>query len=318
MLKQLVTPFTTTPLVGVDLGSAALKIVELSRSEGQVILRRCRVIAVEPAQSRPADSDSRGGPAGAIRQLLSDMGITNPRVALGLASPEVIVRPFQFPVMPKKELNSAIQLEAEQAILNGHSLGGMAVDWHILSSNDTIRGLLAVVPKELLTERLRAAKTAGLRPSVVDVEGLALWNAFWVLVGSGQPAPKMVLLVNVGAETTNLVVAKGPDELILVRDLQLGQRALAKGQEKDWVAEIRDSLGYARSKGGLRALDAAYLSGGGSNPAVMSALMSAVMVAVEFWNPLKQVARDADSPVVDETVGPLLAIAIGLALRQST
>ena len=307
MLKQLTAPFTTTPLVGVDLGSAALKVVELSRSEGRVILRHCRVSAVEPAQ-----------PAGAIQQILSDLGIANPQVALGLASPEVIVRPFEFPAMPKKELNSAIQLEAEQAILNGHSLGGMAVDWHILSSNDVIRGLLAVVPKELLAERLRAAKSAGLRSSVVDVEGLALWNAFWVLVGSRQPAPKTVLLVNVGAQTTNLVVAKGPDQLILVRDLQLGQRALAKGQEKDWTAEIRDSLGYARSKGGLRTLEAAYLCGGGSSPAVMTALMSTVMVPVEFWNPLKQVGRDAQSPVVDEAVGPLLAIAIGLALRQST
>jgi len=306
MLKQLVTPFTTTPLVGVDLGSAALKIVELGHAEGQVILRRCRVTAVELEQS-----------AGAIKQVLSDLGIASPQVALGLASPEVIVRPFQFPAMPKKELNSAIQLEAEQAILNGHALGGMAVDWHILSSSDTIRGLLAVVPKELLTERLRAAKTAGLRPSVVDVEGLALWNAFWVLVGSHQTPPKTVLLVNVGAQTTNLVIAKGPDQLFLVRDLQLGQRALAKGQEKDWVAEIRDSLGYARSKGGLRALDTAYLCGGGSSPAVMSALMSAVMVPVEFWNPLKQVGRDTESPVVDESSGPLLAIAIGLALRQS-
>jgi len=309
MLKQLVTPFTTTPLVGVDLGSAALKIVELSRAEGHVILRRCHVVTID-----------REDPSSALKHLLSETGLTSPQAALGLASPEVIVRPFQFPAMPKKELNSAIRLEAEQAILNGHSPVGMAIDWHILSSdvNESIRGLLAVVPKEVLAERLRFAKAAGLRPSVVDVEGLALWNAYWALVGSHEAAPKTVLLVNVGAQTTNLVIAKGPDQLILVRDLQIGARALSGGQEREWVMEIRDSLGYARSKGGLRNLEAAYLSGGGSSPAVMTALMSTVMVPVEFWNPLQQVERDADSPAVDEAVGPLLAIAIGLALRQSS
>ena len=306
MLKQLVTSFTTAPLVGVDLGSTTLKVVELARSNGGFILRRCTVAPLEGADA-----------AKSLKQVCAKTGLTTAQAALGLASPEVVVRPFQFPAMPKKELQSAIQLEAEQAILNGHSFSGMAVDWHILSSNDIIRGLLAVVPKELLTERLRAAKAAGLRPFVVDVEGLALWNGFWALVGSRQPAPKTILLVNVGAQTTNLVIAKGPDQLILVRDLQIGARAIAGGQELEWVTEIRDSLGYARSKGGLRTLDAAYLTGGGSNPAVMSALMSAVMAPVEFWNPLQQLGRDAESPAVDESIGPLLAIAIGLALRNS-
>ena len=307
MLKQLVTSFTTAPLVGVDVGSTTLKVVELHRTNGHVVLRRCAVVPLEGEDA-----------AKALKQVCATTGLTTAQAALGLASPEVIVRPFQFPAMPKKELHSAIQLEAEQAILNGHSLGGMAVDWHLLSSNDTIRGLLAVVPKELLAERLRAAKAAGLRPFVVDVEGLALWNAFWTLVGSREAQPKTVLLVNVGAQTTNLVIAKGPDQLILVRDLQIGARAMAGGQEREWVTEIRDSLGYARSKGGLRSLEAAYLTGGGSSPAVMTALMSAVMAPVEFWNPLKQIGRDAQSPAVEESVGPLLAVAIGLALRQTT
>ena len=310
MLKQLIDRVVTAPLVGVDVGSTTLKVVELARANGTVLLRRCTVAALEGTDATKA-----------LKQVCATTGLAAAQAALGLASPEVIVRPFQFPTMPKKELESAIQLEAEQAILNGHSLGGMAIDWHILSSNGTggeaVRGLLAVVPKEVLTERLRQARAAGLRPSVVDVEGLALWNAFWTLVGSRDTQPKTVLLVNVGAKTTNLVIAKGPDELILVRDLQLGAAALSGGQEREWVEEIRDSLGYARSKGGLRSLEAAYLTGGGSSPAVMTALMSTVMVPVEFWNPLKQMGRDADSPAVKDSVGPLLAVAIGLALRKT-
>jgi type IV pilus assembly protein PilM len=308
MLKQLIDRVVTAPLVGVDVGSTTLKIVELTRANGDVLLRRCTIV--------PLEGDDA---AKALKRVCAATGLSTAQAALGLASPEVIVRPFQFPTMPKKELESAIQLEAEQAILNGHSLGGMAIDWHILSPNggEALRGLLAVVPKEVLDARLRQAKTAGLRPSVVDVEGLALWNAFWTLVGSRQAPPKTVLLVNVGAKTTNLVIAKGPDELILVRDLQLGAEALSGGQEREWVEEIRDSLGYARSKAGLRSLEAAYLTGGGSGPSVMTALMSTVMVPVEFWNPLQQLTRDADSPAVEESAGPLLAVAIGLALRKT-
>ena len=306
MLKQLVERFTTAPLLGVDLGSAAIKVVELAREDGQVVLRHAAVAPV-----------STEDPAGGLKRLLSEAGIGSSCAALALASPQVIVKPFQFPAMPKKELRNAIHLEAEQAILNGHSVRDMAIDWHTLASTkESIRGLLSVVPKSVVNARLSTAKQAGLRPVLVDVEGLALWNAYWVLVGSQESAPKTVLLLNIGSRTTNVVIAKGPDELILVRDLQLGGSALHNGQEGDWVAEVRDSLGYARAQGGLRSLDAVYVTGGGSGPNVIPLLKTTVPAPLIFWNPLHEVARDTASPSVQETLGPLLAIAIGLALRQ--
>ena len=309
MLKHLVDRLTTTSIVGVDFGSAALKLVELAAREGQAVLRRCAV------QALPGG----GASAAVLKRLCDETGIATTHAALGLASPEVIVKPFQFPPMPKKELASAVRLAAEQAILNGHAPGDMAVDWHTLSrSQESIRGLLAVVPKAAVSARLETAKAAGLRPAVVDVEGLALWNAYWVLAGAQEPTPKTVLLVNVGAHTTNLVIAKGPDELLLIRDLQLGTTSLETDQTADWVAEVRDSLGYARSQGGLRTLDAVYVTGGGSGPKLIPLLKAVTPAPITFWNPLKQLARDAQCPAVDESAGPLLAIAIGLALRQPT
>jgi Tfp pilus assembly PilM family ATPase len=307
MLKQLVNRFTTSPLVGVDLGSAALKVIEVEQADGRVILRRCAVAAVE-----------RHDPVTLLKRLLSEASITTTHAALGLASPEVIVKPFQFPSMPKKELVSAIHLEAEEAVLNGHPSNDMAIDWQTFSSRskESVRGLLAVVPRTVITTRLQTVKAAGLHPTVVDVEGLALWNAYWALVGSQEPTPKTVLLVNIGAQITNLVIAKGPDELMLVRDVQLGAKALAEGQGKDWAAEVRDSLGYARSKGGLRSLETIYVTGGGGGPNVIPLLKSAAAAPLTFWNPLNEVVCDSQSPSVENSVGPLLAIAIGLALRQ--
>ena len=234
MLKQLVNRFTAVSIVGVDLGSSWLKVVELGHADNRILLRRCAVTAVEGDDA-----------AALLKRLLSDAGITATHAALGLAAPGVIVRPFQFPLMPKKELMSAIKLESEQAIINGHSSNEMAIDWHTFSSHsqDSVRGLLAVVPKTIVAARLQVAKAAELRPVVVDVEGLALWNAYWALVGTQEPTPNTVPLMNIGASTTNLVIAKGPDELILVRDFQLGAQALTKGQKLEWRDEVRDSLG---------------------------------------------------------------------------
>ena len=306
MLKQLVQRLTTLPLVGVDVGFAAIKVVELSRADGRLLLRR---VVVGPTGNAPAES---------LRRLIDEVGITAHRAAVGLASPQAIVKPFEFPAMPRKELAKAIQLEAEQSILNGHALKDMAVDWHLLAHGETNaqRGLLSVVPKSVVNRAIGAVKSAGLRPSIVDVEGLALWNAYWVLAGSAEPAPQTVLLINIGAQTTNLVIGKGPDQLMLVRDLELGGTALQdSAQGAEWVGEVRDSLGYARGQGGLRALDAIYVTGGGSGPNLIPMLKAVAQAPVTFWNPLNHLDRPDDLHV-NEALGPLLAIAIGLALRQ--
>ena len=124
MLKQLVDRFVTVPMVGIDLGSTALKVVELARLSGRIVLRRAAIASLEGRDA-----------AEVLKQLLDETGITTSQAAVGLASPEVIVKPFEFPPMPKKELASAIQLEAEESILNGHSPHSMAMDWHTLSSD---------------------------------------------------------------------------------------------------------------------------------------------------------------------------------------
>ena len=297
---------TTTSIVAVDIGSAVLKVAEVDPSEEKVILRRCGVAAVE----------GRDYPQ-ALRQLLADAGVTSRQVVLGIASPEVIVKPFQFPVMPKKELGKAVRLEAEQAVLSGYALSEMAIDWHTLGpSNGSVRGLLAVVPKKVLATRLQVAKAAGLHPVVVDVESLALWNAYWMLIGRHETEPKTVLLINVGAQTTNLIIAKGPDHLILVRDIQMGDQSFTKGRENEWKAEVRDSLGYARSECGLRGLDEVFVTGGGSSRAVIQSLATVVNAPLNSWNPLEQMAFDTEGLSIKKSSGPLLTIAIGLALRQ--
>ncbi len=305
MLKRLVDRLGTTHIAGIDLGSAKLKIVELTRAEGHISLRRCVIV----------DTISDGP---LLAQVLTEAGVSTRNVAIGIASPELIVKPLQFPHMPKKELASAIRLEAEQAILNGHTVAEMATDWHALPSHahEDVRGLLAVTPKSLIAERTKLFAAAGLRPVVIDVEGLALWNAYWTLVGAQEAADRTVLLMNVGAQTTNLVVVKGQQELLLMRDLRFGAVALGAGQGSDWSAEIYDSLAYARASGGLRTLDAVYVTGGGSGPNLISLLRSAVAAPVTFWNPLQQLKHDPLCPPVDPSVGPMLAIAIGLALRQ--
>lgn len=307
MLHQLLTRLRATTMVGLDLGSALIKAVEVAQDEGRVLLRRCAFATVQ-------EDDV----AGALQRLVETSGLAGSHVVVAVASPEVVVRPFHFPSMPRAELEQALALEAEQAMLNGHAIHEMAVDWHLLppAEQSPLNGLLAVVPKPVLNARLALARSARLAPTVVDVEGLALWNAYWALVGRRAQAARTVLLLNIGARTTNLVIAKEPDQLMLARDFPLGTLALGKGQERDWQSEVTDSLSYARSAGGLRTLDVAYVTGGGSGPDTARLLGAMVSAPIQIWNPLDYLVRDDESAAVETSAGPLLSIAVGLALRR--
>jgi len=310
-LKDWVDRWTRVSLVGVDLGSTFLKAVELEGADGKILLRRAVVQKLEGKDSTPSF----------VKQILLEAGITEDQAAVGLASPEIIARPFQFPSMPRKELRHAIQLEAEQAILNGHSLSEMVIDWQSFanSSEGSLRGLLAVAPRNVVSDRLEQFKKAGLSPRIVDIEGLALWNAYWILIGRNEPRARTVLLANIGARTTNLVIGRGRDELLLMRDLSIGAQALSSSASSaEWADEIRDSLGYVRSKGKSFELDHIYLTGGASGPQVPALLSSWIKAPVTLWNPLDQL-QWADPPgtlPLKKSDGPLLTLAVGLTLRR--
>lgn len=306
MLARFLRQLTAQRLIGIDAGSAVIKVVELLRDHGRLMLVGCFL-----AEARD------GSTAAVLQQLLARYDFTAAQVAIGLAAPELTVKAVHFPPMPKKELQNAIQLEAEQAILNGHTLNDTMVDWYPLTAENSggVRGVLAVVPKTVMTTRLQPFDAVGLRPVVMDAEGLALWNAYWLLLGHREDAGNTILLANIGVQKTNLVIVKGRDQLILIRDLQVGSRAIEAGRGAEWVEEVRDSLVYARAKGGLRTLNAAYVTGGGSGPKLQPLLKAAVPAPVTLWDPLEQLECCRDSPSIDRKIGRLLPIAIGLALR---
>ena len=312
LIRRALQEMNRTTHVGVDLGSAFLKGVEISRLNGRAALHRCEVVDLAGVDAVQA-----------LKGLGKRAGWNGARVAVGIASPEVVVKPFRFPRMPMKELRAAVSLEAEQAILNGHTMAEMTLDWHLLEtkSKEFMQGLCAVIPKNVLSSRMQKVKAAGIRPVVVDVEALAVWNAWWTLAGekirqgAGSDPRKgdAELVINVGARTTNLVIARGGNELILMRDFQMGAQALAQGLEKEWVTEVRDSIRYARSKSSDWELDSVQVTGGGSGRVDLAALSEVAGVAAQVWNPLDHLKSEGKT---DVSIGPMLSVAIGLALRS--
>lgn len=308
--RNIIERWTDTSIIGVDIGSEFLKVAEVTYLEDEPILKQAMV--------KPIDGDRNL--AHLLKEIIASGNFGTHRAALALASSQLVVHPLQFPNMPEKELSNAVHLQAEQLALNGHTVNELAIDWHRLNSNgdESIRTLLAVIPKNLIHEHLEAPKAAGLIPVVLDVEGLALWNAYWMLLGRKEPLDKTVFIVNVGARKTNLLITKGRDELILLRDFEMGTKNLDGGLNQDWLIEIQDSLAYARSKNRLRSVEEVLVTGGNATLALKPLLQVGLPVSPKIWNPLNQMKCQGAAENLISDCGPALTIAIGLALRKTS
>ena len=306
MIQKIGEFLTASRIVGLDMGATTVRMAEVAQSDEGLVLCRAAIVDVDPKDL-----------AQSLKRAMFENGFKTRRVALGLSSPELVVQAFQFPRMPKNEMINAIELEAEHAILNGHPLEKMAVDWHFLNdgSGDLKRGLLAVIPQEVLFDQIRIAKTAGLDPLIVDVKSLALWNTYWTLLGKKGPVSRTVLLIHLDVRMTHFVVVQGAETLILARDIQLGTASLQNDKDA-WFSELNDSLVYARSQGGLRKIEAVYVTGADPNE-ILERIPSALGVPATLWNPLDHIPYKPDGAALACSQGPLLAVAIGLALRGS-
>src|SRR5438045_3160125 len=176
------------PLIGVDISSSALKLVELSETgKGAYRLER---YAVEPlAKDVVADGNiaNLDQVADALRRAHKRLGSRNRNVALALPAAMVITKKIIVPTgQTEEELELQVETEANQYI--PFALDEVNLDFQILgpapSSPDEVEVLIAASRKEKVDDRVAIAEAAGLKPRVMDVESYATQDAFQMIAPS--------------------------------------------------------------------------------------------------------------------------------------
>jgi type IV pilus assembly protein PilM len=340
-------------LVGLDIGSSAVKAIEL-RPSG----RTFKVVAYG---SQPVPPDSivdgaiidGGSVVDAIRRLFSGARIKASDVAASLSGNAVIVKKISLPVMTDAELADSIQWEAEQYI--PFDTQDVNLDYQILSSGGQDRGtmdvLLVAAKKEKIADYTGVISQAGRSPVVVDVDAFALQNAF---EANYDIDPELVtVLMNVGASATNINIVAGTVPLF-TRDISIGggayteaiQRemnlsydsaeALKRGEpvdgaDPDEVApvlkavtenvllETQKTFDFFKATASADRIDRIMICGGGSRLAGFSeALSERFGTPVEPFNPFQRITFDGQKFGVDpRDAAATSAVAVGLALRRA-
>jgi type IV pilus assembly protein PilM len=342
-------------LVGLDIGSSAVKAVELKASGKSYKVTAFGAEAVPPDSIVDGAIIDGAAVADAIKRLFESRKIQTSDVAASLSGNAVIVKKITLPVMTDTELAESIYWEAEQYI--PFDIQDVNLDYQILDAGDALAGkstmdvLLVAAKKEKIADYTGVIAQAGRTAVVVDVDAFALQNAFEVNYGI-EPG-QVVVLLNAGASATNINILQG-DQSVFTRDISIGGNAytealqkelnlpyeqadqLKRGESIDGVTfedarpvlravsenvmlEIQKTFDFFKATASSDRIDRIVVSGGASRAeGFLETLTERFEAPVELFDPFKRVAFDAKRFHIDdvEDVARTAAVAVGLGLRR--
>ncbi|MBV8621444.1 MAG: pilus assembly protein PilM [Curvibacter sp.] len=221
------------PLLGIDISSTSVKLVELSRDKaGAYVLERCAMESLEKGWIVDGNIEKFDEVAEAVRRVVKKSGTRTKNVAMALPASAVITKRIILPGgLSDMELEIQVESEANQYI--PFSLDEVSLDFCVvgpsLNSAGDVDVLIAASRKEKVQDRQGLAEAAGLKPVVLDVESFASRLAAERLIANlpGNGAGLMVALFELGSMTTSLQVLRD-GEVLYERDQAFGGAQLTQ------------------------------------------------------------------------------------------
>ncbi len=210
-------------LVGLDIGSGAIKLVQLERVGKGYQLQKFGVKALDSELIVDGTIMDAGRVVSIIKELAEEQDLKTKDVAFSVSGHAVIVKKIQLAAMSEDELEESIKWEAEQYI--PFDINDVNIDFHILDTpeteeiNEQMDVLLAAVKREKLSEYSTIVSEAGLRPVVVDVDAFTLENMYSINYEINPD--EVVALVDIGASVMNISIIKG-GVFAFMRDISIG------------------------------------------------------------------------------------------------
>jgi len=241
-------------LLGIDISSTAVKLIELSSSGSRY---RVESYAVEPlppnsvVEKNITDVQAVGE---AVSRVVKRSGTRVKNCAVAVAGSAVITKVIQMTAsLSEEEMESQIEVEADQYI--PYPLEEVSLDFEVLGSSaknpDTVDVLLAASRSENVEMRVDAVAMGGLAAKVVDVEAYAMERAFR-LIAEQMPdrgLDKTVAVVDVGATMTTLSVLHD-QKIIYTREQIFGGKQLTEEIQRRYGLSFEEA-GLAKKQGGL-------------------------------------------------------------------
>ncbi len=343
------------PLLGLDITTSSIKLIELSMAGGQY---RVESYAAEATPQNAVneksivDVDAVGE---AIARAAKRAGAHSREVAIAISGDAAITKVIQMPrSLRDAELEAQVELQADQYI--PFPMDEVAYDFEVLGPSEkdpeAIDVLLVATRSENVEQRRAAVAAAGLTTRIVDVEAFALENSCRLMTHQMPDGgtERSIAVVDFGASSTTFSILRNL-KVVYTRDFAFGGQQLTEDIMRTYGLTIEEA-GRAKKEGGLpgnyqsevldpfiddmtqqvsRSLQFYLASGSGRDqpekilicggcanvPGVADVISSRVGIAAEKGDPLGQMklSSRARSQGVQRDATALLT-ACGLALRS--
>jgi len=338
-------------VLGVDIGSHTIKIVEFQQVGNNKLLRRIgRALTPEGLIEDGVIKD-----LSALSRILSGL-INNfqPKLKKGATSISgfsTIIKRIDIPFTDLTDIELNLYNEAEKYV--PFEMTDIYLDFHIIKKSEGIKAateiFLVAAKKDIVDSFAELLQSSGVFPAVVDVDPFAMSNAFEIVYGIQD---KVVALIDIGAQKSNInIIHKG--ESLFARDIPLGGNQITremmditgidfnsaeaikiKGSDEPeivkelgltfhemllmWGAEFKKAIDFYNSSPiRIDGVSEVYLSGG---CALMNGIdkifEEALDIPVFIFDPFKNCIIDKTiDPEYLNNIAPQMTIAAGLASR---
>ena len=334
---------------GLDIGSSAVKVVQLKAAEGggSYGLSALGIVNLAPEAIADGSIKDTAAVSVAIKEAVTKAGVAGVDAAISICGRELIIKKVQIPAVPPKELPTVIELEAEHHI--PFAIDEVFIDYHVVAEQGgNLDLILVAVKKTKVMEYITVVEEAGFNALIVDVDSFALSNQFELNVG--EEGEEAVALIDIGASVMKTNVMRNGAS-IFARDISFGGNQytqaiasrlgvafeqaeaakLGRDPNVEWDTlspaveevshelslEVQRTFDYFASTAESERIGKIVLSGGCAQvPGLTDYLASNWGIPVELARPLERIAVPDTHADDVNTAGSALAVAVGLGLRK--
>ena len=354
-LPQLSKFFEKTPqnVIGVDIGSSSIKVVQLRREKGRAVLETYGAIALGPyggleigrATALPAEKIIE-----ALKDVIREANVTTRDAGVSIPYASSLVSVLKLPAAAEGKLDQAVPLEARKYI--PVPISEVLLDWSVVggqneSPDGKIEVLLVAIHNETIEKYRRIALDANLNAAFFEIE---VFSAVRACLDRGL-AP--IAVVDMGAATTKFyvvergiireshIINRGAQDLTLAtaralnipvaqaeeRKRRNGIISAHPGADAELAKILEASLGplmteLSRTISSFetranQTLSALVLTGGGATLRGMQAYAQGkLQTEVRLAEPFAKTETPAFLEAILKEAGPEFSVAVGLALRR--
>jgi type IV pilus assembly protein PilM len=236
-------------LLGLDIGSYAVKLVEIDQSKQGMRLKNFGIVGLPREAIVEGYIKDKEAVASAIKQLVRNLKTRNRNVAASISGFSVIIKKIMIGRKKESELETTIHEEAEQYI--PFDINEVNLDFDILipvggtpdeaagEDGDRMEVMLVAAKKDIIEDYASLIGMASLSANILDVDAFALQNAFEVNAND-LDMKGCIALVNVGAEELGINAIKNGVSMF-TRDSSFGGAQITEAIMSEFGVEFEEA-----------------------------------------------------------------------------